>query len=225
MRTIHRYAAVGLLLLTVIFSVPTLSQAQAPHTTAGARVVWHLVGRIFLNPETFTGVVVAYATDIDGVPGPLFNGAPSETTAYFTLKTDVISLQPLPNNGDIALAIANPGDARLYFTPNPNHTWTDPNSFATGQLIATFHRAQDVVMFLGPFSSDTFSYNLVSSQNFTINGQTLNFNTLAPHGITNTLIASQTPQNGSSDFPVAFPAFGTGVAIGHKVTGLGEGVQ
>lgn len=225
MRTIHRYAAVGLLLLTVIFSASALSQAQTPPTTAAARVVWHLVGRILLNPANGTAEVVAYTTDIEGVPGPLFDGVPSETTAYFTLKTDVISLQPLPNNGDIALAILNPGDARLYFTPNPNHTWNDPNSFATGQLIATFHRAQDVVMFLGPFSSDTFSYSLVSSQNFTVNGRTLNFNTLAPHGITNTLIGSQTPQTGSSDFPLAFPAFGTGVAIGHKVSGLGEGVQ
>lgn len=225
MRTIHRYAAVGLLLLTVIFSGSALSQAQAAPTTPAARVVWHLVGRIFLNPQNFTAVVVAYATDIEGVPGPFFSGAPSETTAYFTLKTDVISLQFLPNNGDITLAIANPGNARLYFNPNPNHNWNDPNSFATGQLIATFHRAQDVVMFLGPFSSDTFSYSLVSSRNFTVNGRTLNFNMLAPYGITNTLIASQTPQLGSSDFPAAFPAFGTRVAIGHKVSALGENAQ
>jgi hypothetical protein len=77
-----------------------------------------------------------------------------------------------------------------------------------------------VVIFAGPISSDTFSLDLVSSQDFTINGQEVNFKNLAPHGVTNSNTGIATPATGS--FPLAFPFAGSGIAIGNEVSGPGE---
>jgi hypothetical protein len=89
-----------------------------------------------------------------------------------------------------------------------------PGTFSSGKEIARFNRGADLVVFVGPISNDAFSLDLVFSQDFTVNGQEVNFEKLAPNGITNSNIGSSTPVSGSGNFTLAFPFAGTGIAIG-----------
>jgi len=160
-----------LLGLAILLSGSTsFGQIQARPKTPASRVVWHIVGRSLVNPSNATSQVVGNVTDLDGVSGSLFNGTPSEITAFLTLRTDVFASQPLPMNGNVTLSIPGPVTLHLYFNPNPNNDWSNPATFSSGKEIARFNR--DAVLFLsiGPFSTDTFSLDLVFSQPFTING-------------------------------------------------------
>jgi hypothetical protein len=224
MKMNRKYIRVYLLVLSVLFSEITLSFSQLhdPEKTLASRVVWHFVARALINPNFTSGEVVGYFTDVNGVAGPLFNGPPSEMTAFLTLKTDVFTMQPLPNNGNVLLSLLGPGDLHVYFNPNPGNNWNDPATFSSGKEIARFNRGADVVILVGTVSSDTFSLDLVSSQDFTINGQELNFKNLAPHGVTNSNTGSGTPVPGTGNFPFALPFLGSGIAIGNQLFDRGE---
>ena len=195
---------------------PSFGQIQARPKTPASRVVWHIVGRSLVNPSNATSQVVGYVTDLDGVSGSLFNGTPSEITAFLTLRTDVFASQPLPMNGNVTLSIPGPVTLHLYFNPNPNNDWSNPATFSSGKEIARFNR--DAVLFLsiGPFSTDTFSLDLVFSQPFTINGQEVDFEKLAPNGLTNSNTGTTTSVAGSGNFTLAFPFAGCAIAIGSE---------
>jgi hypothetical protein len=55
----------------------------------------------------------------------------------------------------------------------------------------------------------SLSESLLSSRSFTFDGQAFNFNRIAPHGITLT---------GITDYPVAFAAAGTTMAVGGSLS-------
>ena len=78
--------------------------------------------------------------------------------------------------------------------------------------------SRDAVLFLsiGPFSTDTFSLDLVFSQPFTINGQEVDFEKLAPNGLTNSNTGTTTSVAGSGNFTLAFPFAGCAIAIGSE---------
>lgn len=178
-----------------------------------SRVVWHHVARALLNPNG-TGQVIGYASQIDGVAGSVFNGTPSEATAFFTFRTDTFSLTPLPDNGDVHVTLLSPGTLNVYFNADPANDWKQPDTFSSGQLIATFHRAETMLIVLGSLQTDTASFQLESSKDFTFRGQTLGFETLSPNGINITNSASNTPLlTGMADFPIAFPFGGHAVAV------------
>src|SRR5258708_3788807 len=67
----------------------------------------------------------------------------------------------------------------------------------------------DLVIFVGPISSDTFSLALLSSQDFTIQET-------CPHGVTNSNRGSGTAVVASGNFSLAFPFAGVGIAIGNE---------
>lgn len=212
----RKYTGVSLLVFLVLLSSSAaFSQIQARHETSASRVVWHIVARALINPSNGTAQVVGYFTDLDGVSGSLFNGTPSEITAILTLRSDVFALQPLPSNGNVTLSVLEPGALHLFFNPNPSNNWNNPATFSSGTEIARFNRGADLVITVSAITSDTFSLDLVFSQDFTINGQELNFKKLAPHGVTNSNTGSSTPVAGSGNFSVAFPFAGVGIAIGN----------
>lgn len=193
----------------------TFVRSQERPMTPASRVVWHHVARALLSPSTGTGQVIGYLSQIDGVTTSLFNGTPGEATAFFTLRTDTFSLTPLANNGDIQLTLLSPGALNVYFNPSPANDWSQPDSFSTGQLVATFSRAETMLIAFGPLQTDSASFELESSQDFTFMGQKLNFKTLAPHGFTLTNTASNTViVTGITNLPVAFAFAGHAVAIG-----------
>ena len=75
--------------------------------TPASQMVFQHVGRVYFNPNTGKALYVGYLVHINGIDRSLFDGSPGETTAYFTFSTDVLSLTPLPKNGDVSLALVS----------------------------------------------------------------------------------------------------------------------
>jgi hypothetical protein len=173
-------------------------RADNPHGQAG-RVAYQYVGRVALNFMTGTGVVYGYLTHLDGLPATasLFKGTPSEATAFFTFRAN-IKFQPLPGNGDLGggLFAVNPsmvipGDFNVYFTADPNHNWSSPDTFSNGRLIAGFARAGELFSIIGPINAPTSivsnaaSATLTSSNSFVFNGRQFDGEDILPRGVTN----------------------------------------
>lgn len=181
-----------------------------------SETVWQHVGRLYLNQNN-KAVYVGYLVHIAGITSSLFNGPPSEATAYFTFSTDVLSLTPMANNGNIALSLVSAGTFKVYYNTSPNGDWNDPATFSSGRLIATFTRTESLFPAIGSIGIHNLSESLSSSQRFTFDGQTYNFNGIAPHGVTFAQFADLTQIiTGISDYPVAFAVVGTTTAIGSK---------
>ena len=178
--------------------------------------VWQHVGRVYLNPNTGKAVYVGYLVHIAGITSSLFDGQPSEATAYFTFSTDVLSLTPLPNNGNVALSLVSAGTFNVYYNTSPNRDWSDPTTFSSGRLIATFTRTESLFPVIGPIAIHNLSESLSYSRRFTFDGGTYNFDRITPHGITFAQFADMTPLTGAGDYPIAFAVVGTTTAIGPK---------
>ena len=149
-----------------LFGIIAPLQAQVP----AAQVVWQHVGRVYLNPNTGKAVYTGYLVHVNGLTTSLFNGAPSEATAYFTFSTDVLSLTPLPANGDVGLSLVSAGTFNVYYNAVPSGDWNNPNSFSGGQLIATFARDESLLPQVGPIITHGLSEVLASSSKFTFAG-------------------------------------------------------
>lgn len=227
MRTIRtlldRKPTIALLALALVFAgwqcparaqESTSNAARKTQQTPTGRIVWHHVGRVFLNPNTGQFVYVGYLVGIDPIDGSLFNGSPSESTAYFTFSTDLAQLTPLPNNNDVALDLVSAGTFSIYYNATPGANWSDPASFTKGKRIATFHRKESVFQLIGPVSLHSLSETLMWSSNFEFGDQTYNFNRIAPNGITFAQFFSAVPQAGNADYLVTFSGAGTVFAVG-----------
>jgi hypothetical protein len=171
------------------------------------------VGRLFFNPTTGRFVYVGYLALIDPIAGSLFDGAPSESTAYFTFSTDVAQLTPLPDNNDVALALVSAGTFSVYYNASPAGDWSNPASFSSGKLVARFHRNESLSQ-LRPVAFHDLSETLMWSSNFAFGGQTYNFNRIAPNGITFAQFFSTSPQAGTADYPATLAGSGSVFAVG-----------
>jgi hypothetical protein len=233
--TLQRKHAPASALLAFTFAIAgwqSQSYAQAVTPDAGwrtqetipaAQLVWQHVGRVYLNPTTGKAVYAGYVVHLNGIDSSLFNGSPSEATAYFTFSTDILTLTPMPNNGDVALDLVSAGTFNVYFNASPNGDWNNPATFSSGQLIATFARKESLFPQIGPVSFHSLSETLMSSQNFTFGGQTFNFDRIAPNGITFAQFFSTAPLTGITDYPVAFAGAGTTMSVGGSLSALGPG--
>jgi len=197
-----------------------------------AAVACYFVGEAFLNASG-QGEVVGYFTDINGIGASdtLFNGTPSEQTAFFTFRSNVFSLTPLPLNGDIALDLTSAGTFNIYYNPTPNGDWSNPDTFSgrqkfPGQPIAQFTRPESLFVQIlqsdvanpPPYESiaqHVLTETLVSSQSFTFNGHRYDFNTLVPAGVTLNELFSNTGVPGvtNPNFPVGFAFAGNCLAV------------
>ncbi len=226
MRTIrtllHQRPTAALLTLAIVFAVwqcpasaqePIAKTAQKTEQTPAGRTVWHHVGRLFVN-ATGGFVYAGYLVHIDPIDGSLFDGSPSESTAYFTFSTDQAQLTPLPNNNDVALDLVSAGTFSVYYNATPGANWSDPASFSRGKLIAVFNRKESLAQ-LSPVAFHDLSETLGWSSNFEFGGHTYNFNRIAPNGVTFTQFISTAPQfDGPADYPVTFAGSGTVFAVG-----------
>src|SRR5579863_3866314 len=159
-----KQASTRLLAALVILLFGSCARSEAQETTPAAQGVWQHVGRIYLNPNTGAAVYAGYLVHINGITNSLFNGSPSEATAFFTFSTDVLSLTPLPNNGDVALSLVSAGTFSVYYNTSPAGDWSNPGTFSSGQLIATFARKESLFPQIGPVGFHSLSETLVSSQ-------------------------------------------------------------
>ncbi len=190
----------------------------APESTAAIRanqVVWQHVGRIYLDPHTGSAVYAGYLTHLNGITSSLFDGAPSEATAYLTFSTDVLSITPIANNGDVALSLVSAGTFNVYYNPHPGGDWGDTSTFSSGQLIATFVRGESLFPQLGPIGFHSLSESLGFSRRIDLNGQAIDFKRMTPNGITFAQFFSSTPiVNEIQKYPISFAAAGTTTAVG-----------
>jgi len=83
-----------------------------------------------VNLTTGAGFGYGYYTQLAGVPGPFFTGAPSASTAYFTFRTSVFQLVPVETDGDINIVIALPDTFNVYYNATPHASWTKPGQFS-----------------------------------------------------------------------------------------------
>ena len=216
MKRVHGKSRKGLIVALTALTISLLGivaplQAQVP----AAQVVWQHVGRVYVNPNTGKALYAGYLVHINGLPTSLFNGAPSEAAAYFTFSTDVLSLTPLPANGDVGLSLVSAGTFNVYYNAVPSGDWNNPNSFSSGQLIVTFARDESLLPQVGPIITHGLSEVLASSSKFAFAGQTYNFNKIAPNGITFAQYFSTTPIiTGVADYPIALPGAGTTMSVG-----------
>ena len=193
-----------------------IPDAFAAEGLPASEVVWQHVGRLYVNPNTGKALYVGYLVHIDGITSSLFNGAPSEATAYFTFSTDVLSLTPMPSNGNVGLSLVSAGAFNVYYNSSPNGDWSNPATFSSGQLIATFTRAESLAPFIGAIATHSLSESLSSSRRFTFDGKTYNFKRMTPHGITFSQFLNTTPITGIADYPVAFAGAGATMAVGDR---------
>ena len=198
------------------FFAGLLSAAAAQPVPAGA-VACYFAGRAYLNlmPHgSGQGQVVEYFININGISGPLFKGPPSESTAFFTLRSNLFSFTPVRPDGDIVLQLVEAGTFDIYYNPTPpNRDWSNLDQFSSGQLVARFARPESLVLQIlqtdsanpPPFeslSNHPVTGTLMQSQSFTFKGQKYDFSDIVPGGITHNEFISNTGVAGIAGFPI-----------------------
>jgi hypothetical protein len=198
-----------------ILALASAAPSDAQDRIPAAEVVWQHVGRIYLNPSTGKAVYAGYVVHLTGVSASLFNGSPSEATAYFTFSTDVLSLTPIGTNGEAALFLVSAGTFKVYYNPTPDGDWSNPGTFSSGHLIATFARKESLFPLFTNVGVHSLSETLESSQAFTFGGEAFDVRRMVPNGITFASFFGTKPLiTGLTDYPVAFSAAGTTMAVG-----------
>jgi hypothetical protein len=203
--------------LTLLLFGP-FARSEEQEGTLVSQVVWQHVGRIYLNPKTGKAVWAGYIVHINGITSPLFDGSPSEATAFFTFSTDVLTLTPLPNNGNLALSLVSAGTYNLYYNARPDGDWSNPASFSSGKLIATFRRKESFFPQVGAVGFHSLSESLGYSRSFTYEGKDFNFNRIAPHGVTFAQFFNTVPLPGITHYSLVFAGAGTTIALGGSVS-------
>lgn len=200
--------------------MPALAGEKVVKRVPAGAVAFHFV----FDLSFVTGEFVGYVAFIEGVDSPLFDGVPSEDTAYFTVRlTEPAAAQiPLPvPDPELATSFFVPGaQATFYFNPEPNgRDWSNPDTFSEGVPIAVIDESallstRATAALPGHFFN-TFSGRLIDSTPIDFNGQRLDFRKLVPDGITVTNFG-----NGLRFLPDGTPGVsggGTAIAIGGKL--------
>ena len=218
---ISRHILMAAALAATLQPAALLADGADAQKDAGG-IPYHYVGRVKLNFLDSTGVVYGYITALSGVKtfAPLFNGAPSEATAYLTFRAD-IKFQPLPGNGPLGPGqfAANPimveaGTWSIYVTHNPAHQWDDPDTFSNGQTVAVLDRALEQFSVYPTFSINAGAAVVESSTPFTLGGRTINLRDLMPRGVVNITSGSPIPLAGSTQVSPIFGFAGYSLAAG-----------
>lgn len=196
------------------------SQLQAQSKTPASSVLGDVAARVFLDPSSGHVQFVGYFADLSGIHESLFTGAPGEATAMLTFRSNVFTAQPLPGNGDVALTLVTISKFNVYLNTSPAGDWANPDSFSSGQLVATFERSGPTMLTqTGPTFAHLLRFKLKSSRDFSINGKILNLKHFAAHGVTLAAFGTNTPVPGISGFSVGLPWGGYLLAVGGKPEG------
>ena len=199
---------VALVLLGTKHSGAILPKVYAQDNIPAGPVAMHQLGRA-LFAANGTAEVVGYLAFINGVSGSLFAGPPSEATAFFTYRSNTLSPQII-SNGDISVFLISGESISVYFNSSPHGDWNSPDSFSGGQLVATFTRRQPLLVINVRTMFNAFSSSqLTSGQEFVFNGQTVDFKSLFPNGLTWLETATSTFVPGPTGFVAAQPLAGT----------------
>src|ERR1035438_9743818 len=210
-----RVSILATALLAVATSIPPML-AQEGRPPVG-RVAYHFVARLLQGPSGF--FVIGYVNFLDGVAAPLFDGAPGEKTAIMTFRSDLFSAAPLFNGNVMVLnwPSAPAPVVTFYLNNSPNQDWNQPNSFSSGQPIGSFNARVGQIAITGSTAVVTYSYDWVSTQNFSLGGKMFNLGRLSPGGGTISNYVSTVPVTTTvSGFPTALTSAGTSFVIGQS---------
>jgi len=206
------------------------AQPSAPPVVAGGAVAAHLIGRLLIAADG-TAQLVGYYPYIEGLPGPFFAGNPGEATAYFTFVTATPFQVQLVPNGNITHLFSNPiGDTAInvnaYYNSSPGGDFTNPGTFSSGQLIATFRARKGIgTAILGTAGLEMGTLDLISTSPFSFQGQTIDLSGLGG-GITITTLVAGAPVTGNLlTPPAAIPFGGTATAIGNGITAAASSLR
>jgi hypothetical protein len=225
MRTISlRVPVLATALLALAISTAPMS-AQEGRPPSG-RVAYHFVARLLQSPNNGPFFVIGYVNFLDGVSAPLFGGAPAgETTALMTFRSDLFSAAPLFNGNVVVLnwPSAPAPVVKFYLNNSPNQDWNQPDSFSSGQLIGSFSARVGQIVITG-FSATapggttavvTYSYDWVSTRDFSLGGKMYNLGRLSPGGGTiSNYVSAEPVQTTVIGFPTALTSAGTSFVIG-----------
>jgi len=192
------------------------------------KTVWYVLGRMYTdaNDRSFDA---GFFTHIDGISAPFFKGkTEDETSAYFTFYADQFESR-LIQNGDIAAALAPPGQWSMYCIPSPNGNWNTPSTFkgTDAQKIATWQRASTSMSALTGTNTvedstqvnytaglSVLTFELVEAVDFEWQGQTYNLNNLFPDGVTQFGFSSPSPLPPIKNYPTIKPFAGSAILVG-----------
>jgi hypothetical protein len=214
----------ALWLALAIALIGLLSPALAQPTPSSA-VACHFVIRAYLNiGANGQGVaeVAGYITDVPGISSDLlFNGSPhSESTAFLTFRSDLVTLTPLLPNGVINLEHVSAGTFNIYFNPHPDGNWSNPDTFSgdssfPGNPVAHFMRRESLFYQTDTLARHDVTETLEASRSFVLKGHSYDLVDIVPGGFTLYETYSNTPPSGSgiAGFPVALPGAGNCAAV------------
>jgi len=205
-----RFCLASFALLLLAFAPVALASLRAGQNA------WLGLARGFINPTAGTAQVVGYFTFVEGTPGPFFSGLPSEATAFFTFRTDTLTLTPpIANGPDVSAIMFSPGTLTVYFNTSPTGNFSNLDSFSSGKPIATFRRSTGMITNVaGSTGVATLSAKLISSQDFVFQGRTINFRDFVPNGVTIFDTTTSDFVSGTAEFPIAQPFTFSAIAIG-----------
>jgi hypothetical protein len=182
-----------------------------------------VVGRILIQSD-LSVKLYGYFTYMQGVPGPLFSGTPSENTAMLTFSADPTAAS-LISNGDIIQGLENPSNGQftnltVYYNASPSsRSLASPDDFTQGQAVAQFHSraaavsisASGTFQATGALNPQTGSFFFINNQPVNIfnmvNGLTMNLFGPAP---TLSTIMTGIMNNGNFSIPLAGTAYVAG---------------
>src|ERR1035437_1174166 len=210
-----RVSILATALLALAVSIPPmLAQEGGPPV---GRVAYHFVARLLQSSPSGPFFVIGYVNFLDGVSAPLFDGAPGEKTAVMTFRSDLFSAAPLFNGNVVVLNWpSTPAPVVTFYLNNsPNQDWNQPDSFSSGQPIGSFNARVGQIAITGSTAVVTYSYDWVSTQNFSLGGKMFNLGRLSPVGGTISNYVSTVPVTTTvSGFPTALTSAGTSFVIG-----------
>lgn len=187
-----------------------------------ASVAWYVTGRFYTTADKTTQDL-GYFLHLQGIEGHLFDGEPSEQTAWFTFRSAPFKARPV-TNGDLSMGLDTTGDFTLYLKRKPGASFDTLDSFSDGDPIATFRRVSVVTGTTlnapqGQTTSALLTFNvftaaLIWSKEFEFRGARYDLKQLLPYGITQWGDASPTPIAPPQGFAQCFAFVGSSIAIG-----------
>jgi hypothetical protein len=182
-----------------------------------------MIGRILVGSDGAVQMI-GYYPFIEALPSPLFSGTPGETTAFFTFRSTPFTVTMI-NNATITHLFAVPSSStgnllNLYFNAQPNQDFNNPDTFSSGQLVATYKTRAGMLTGVAPYvGTDIVTMDLVSSNNFSFQGKSFNFATLGTGTVTIYITAAASPSSAQGTSPVVWPFGATAVVA----NGFGSG--
>ena len=155
---------------------------------------------------------------------PLLASGNSEKGAFFTLRTAKFTVSPIAN-GVVHYSRLIPVGAdtlisRIVYHPSPGLDFNRPESFSDGQTIVTLRgRGGSLVMVEGATITYNSTAEVVSTEDFSFQGRSLNLRSAAVSAYTVTLAgpAPDLSQLDRLESPMSVPVAGSFVAAGLRL--------